>query len=280
MSPGSLVVMLRQLITLPKPPSCGPPWRAQPRTRRTSTSALGMTLPWSPTDVATRSGWWRAVNESLAEPRAPRVSASVPTSPGRKQRPRAAPAEPTSLQSQSLPISWDKHGPDAEALFLLVGNNVPTIHVHSSNACVYNWLIDNSVVGQKNPAAFFQLSGSPKNRFLKIMKTVFLSIHKEVWFMHDLSYVILRRAFFKKKPKIKIFALKQPKQILLLFSHFLFYPQKPQTVEHPQMTKGGLSVSCPMVRTQVMGWQTVNEEKTGTAAREISIGCVSSFWIK
>ena len=77
--------------------------------------------------------------------------------------------------------------------------------------------------------------------------------------MHDLSYVILRRAFFKKKPKIKIFALKQLKQILLLFSHFLFCPQKPQTVEHPQMTKGGLSVSCPMVRTQVMGWQTVNE---------------------
>ena len=89
------------------------------------------------------------------------------------------------------------------------------------------------------------------------MKTVFLLIHEEVWFMRDLSYVILRRAFFKKKPKIKIFDLKQLKQILL-FSHFLFYPQKPQAVEHHQMTKGGLSVSCPMVRTQVMGCQTVN----------------------
>ncbi|XP_070646160.1 heme-binding protein 1 isoform X1 [Bos indicus] len=42
---STLVVMLRQLITLPKPPSCGPPWRAQPSTRLTSTSAPGMTLP-------------------------------------------------------------------------------------------------------------------------------------------------------------------------------------------------------------------------------------------
>ena len=51
--------------------------------------------------------------------------------------------------------------------------------------------------------------------------------------MRDLSYVILRRAFFKKKPKIKIFALKQLKKkkkrnvnIKVRFTYALFFSFK------------------------------------------------------